>query len=222
MQIGDKEGLNNVYTPEGEPILKDGEEILVHDEDFIPNIKTTWGYFGGEPMNEPSKGDIYLTNQRLIYIMKLGQSIQRVGGTSSTIIAPQSYAMQMKSVAKLQNIDEMKGVRDYFEIPIKEILGCEIKPGVVSGGSQVNVYILSKGEQCHLSFVIPSESGLFKRFQQKQVSGVDELTANLKQHFENTDWIYLKEEGEGGETTTESSDTSATAEPTSSTTDQTE
>lgn len=208
MLIGDKDGLKIVYTPEGEPILKDGEEILVHEEDFIPHIKTTWGYFGGEPMNEPSKGDIYLTNQRLIYIMKLGQSIQRIGGSSRTIIAPQSYAMQMKSVAQLQNIDEMKGVRDFFEIPIKEILGCEIKPGVVSGGSQINVYILSKGEQCHLSFVIPEESGLCKRFQQKQVAGVDELTNNLKQYFEKTDWIYLKEEGKEGESTTDSTNAS--------------
>ena len=129
MQTGDKEGINKVYAPDGKPILNDGEEILVHEEEFIPQLKTTWGYFGGDFLIEVSKGDIYLTNQRFIYIMKLEQSIQRIGGSSGTASLPQSYAMQMDSVTGLQNIDEKQGIRDFFEIPLKELLACEIKSG---------------------------------------------------------------------------------------------
>jgi hypothetical protein len=45
-----------------------------------------------------------------------------------------------------------------------------------------------------LTFVAVEGSDLLKRFQQIQVENVDELTKNLKEYFENTDWIYLKEE----------------------------
>lgn len=194
MQTGDKDGLNKIYTEDGELVLKEGEEILVKEEELVPQIKTTWGHFGGEDVIEPSKGAMYLTNQRLVYIKRLEDVIQRIGATSATAAAPQSYAMRMGTASNLQNIDIKKGVRDYFEIPIKEILGCEIKGGLVSGGSQINAYLLSKGEQMHLTFVVPEDSGLLKRFEQNQVENTDELVKNLKTYFENVDWIYLKEE----------------------------
>lgn len=194
MITGDVDGLNSVYTPEGELILKDGEEILVHENDLVPQIKSTWGHFGGEHVIEPSKGDMYLTNQRLIYIKNIEGVIQKIGSTTATTIAPQTYAMPMDSVA-LKNIDTRKGVRDFFEIPIKEIIACEIQGGLVSGGSQIYAYLLSKGEQFHLTIVVQEESGLLKRFQQNTVENVEELTNNLKVYFENNDWIYLKEEG---------------------------
>jgi len=193
MQSGDVDGLNKVYSENGEIILNDGEEVLVQEKDLVPAIKSTWGMFGGEDLIEPSKGDVFLTNQRLIWIKNIESVIQRIGTTSATTVAPESYAMRMRS-SNLQNIDAKKGVRDYFEIPIKEILACEIKGELVSGGSQINAYLLSKGEQLHLTFVVAEDSGLLKRFQQNTVDNVDELTNNLKSYFENTDWIYLKEE----------------------------
>jgi hypothetical protein len=195
MQTGDKDGVNKIYNEAGELILNDGEDILVHEKDLIPQIKTSWGHFGGEDVIEPSKGDIFLTNQRLVFIKDLEDVIQRIGATSATSSGPQSYAMRMGSASDLQNIDSKKGVRDYFDIPIKEILGCEIKSGLVSGGSQINAYLLSKGEQLHLTFVVPEDSGLLKRFSQNTVENTDELVKNLKSYFENIDWIYLKEEG---------------------------
>jgi hypothetical protein len=197
MQTGDKDGVNKVYSETGELILNEGEEILVSEKDLVPQIKTTWGHFGGEDVIEPSKGEFFLTNQRLVYIKDLEDVIGRIGTTSASAAGPQSYAMRMGSAANLQNIDSKKGVREYFEIPIKEILGCEIKSGLVSGGSQINAYLLSKGEQLHLTFVVPENSELLKRFQQNQVENTDELVKNLKQYFENIDWIYLKDEKEG-------------------------
>jgi len=193
MQTGDKDGLNKVYTEEGEIILNDGEQILVEEKDLVPLIKSTWGMFGGEDVIEPSKGDMFLSNQRFIWIKNIESVIQHIETTPATAVAPSSYAMKMRST-NLQNIDASKGVRDYFEIPVKEILACEIKDDLVSGGSQINAYLLSKGEQYHLTFVVPEESDLLKRFQQNTVENVDELTNNLKQYFENSDWIYLTEE----------------------------
>ena len=183
MHTGDKDGVNKIYKEDGELILNDGEEILVHEKELIPQIKSTWGMFGGEDVIEPTKGDMYLTNHRFVWIKNLESVIQRISATSATAVAPQSYAMRMGSGGNLQNIDAKKGIRDYFEIPIKEILACEIKGGLVSGGSQINAYLLSKGEQYHLTFVVPDDSGLLKRFSQNTVENVDELTNNLKSYF---------------------------------------
>ncbi|MCK5562431.1 MAG: hypothetical protein KAJ51_17655, partial [Thermoplasmata archaeon] len=179
----------------------EGEEILVHEKDLLPQIKSTWGHFGGEHIVEPSKGDIYLTNQRLIFVKNIEGVIQRIGATSATTIAPQTYAMPMESIG-LKNIDTKKGVRDFFEIPIKEILACEIHGGLVSGGSQIYAYLLSKGEQYHLTIIVKEDSGLLIRFMQNAVENIEELTNNLKLYFENSDWIYIKEK-EGEESTGE-------------------
>jgi len=193
MQTGDKDGLNNIYTEEGELILLEGEEILVHEKDLMPQIKTTWGMFGGEDIIEPGKGDMYLTNQRFIYVHNPDSVIQRIGTTSATAVSPEKYAVRMGSAGNLQKIETQRYIREYFIIPIKEILACEIKSGVVSGGSQINAYLLSKGEQLHLTFVVPDDSELLKRFQQNTVESSDELVKNLKSYFENTDWIYQQE-----------------------------
>ena len=196
MQSGDKEGLNKVYTESGQLILNEDEEIMV-EEDAIPQLMTTWRTFGGEYVLNPSDGLLMLTNQRLVYFANLQSNIQRIRQSSTTVTAPSHYAMKMKSVTSLKNIDEKKGIRDFFEIPVKEILACTINDSMVSGGHQIYAYILSKGEQYHLTFVAIEGSDLLARFRQNTVENVDELTKNLKKYFENTDWIYLQKEGVG-------------------------
>ena len=193
MRVGEKDGLDEIYKEDGSLILNDDEKVLVEDTNFMPTLRTTWGYFGGEDLMEPAKGTAFLTNQRLVFIVMF-EAIMKIKPGEGTASGPQSYAMKLDSVTDLQKIDTGSGVREYFEIPIKEIIACEIKEGVVSSGEHVNAYILSKGEQYHLSFVTPPGSELSKRFRQNQVGNVDELTKNLKDHFENTDWIYLEEE----------------------------
>ncbi len=192
MQTGDKIGLNSVYNANGEILLKEGEEILICEE-AIPQLMTTWRIFGGDYVLNPSEGEMFLTNQRLIYLTNLQSTISRIRQSSTTVSAPSHYAMKMGTVTNLQNIDEKEGIRDFFEIPVKEILGCTITTGLVSGGHQIYVYILSKGEQYHLTFIAIEGSELLKRFQQKTVENVEELTKNLKQYFANTDWIYLRD-----------------------------
>lgn len=195
MRVGDKDGFGEIYSEDGSLILRDNEEVLVKDEGIIPSLRTTWGYFGGDDVMESAKGTAFLTNQRFVFIVMF-EAIQKIKPGEGTPSGPQSYAMKLDSVMDLQKIDPELGAREYFEIPIKEILACEIKGGVVSTGEHINVYILSKGEQYHLSFVTPPDSELLKRFKNNKVQNVDELTKNLKAHFENTDWIYLKEESE--------------------------
>jgi hypothetical protein len=194
MEYGDRDGLNKVYTPEGQVLLNEDEEILVQ-EDSIPQLMSTWRTFGGDYLLNPSEGEFILTNQRLIYLANLESNITRIHQSSTTVTAPSHYAMKMKSVHSLKNIDEKEGIRDFFEIPVKEIIACTINSGLVSGGHQIYAYILSKGEQYHLTFIAIEGSDLLRRFQQNQVDNVDELTKNLKDYFENTDWIYVKEEG---------------------------
>ncbi len=195
MRVGDKDGFGEIYNEDGSLVLKDGEEILVTEVNFIPTIRTTWGYFGGDDLMESAKGTAFLTNQRFVFIVMF-DAIQKIKPGEGTPSGPQSYAMKLDSVMDLQKIDPELGVREYFEIPIKEILACEIKSGVVSSGEHINVYILSKGEQCHLSFVAPPDSELLKRFRNNQVQNVDELTKNLKEHFQNIDWMYIDKEND--------------------------
>ncbi len=192
MLYGDREGLNKVYTEDGQLILNENEEILVQEE-VIPQLMSSWRIFGGDYILNPSEGVIILTNQRMVYFANLESNIQRIRQGSTTISAPSHYAMQMRSAATLKNIDEKKGIRDFFEIPIKEILGCTISSGLVSGGYQLYIYILSKGEQYHLQFIAIEGSDLLRRFKQKEVINVEELTKNLKQYFENTNWIYVND-----------------------------
>jgi hypothetical protein len=192
MRVGEKDGLNEIYKVDGNLILNEDEKIIVTDENFMPTIRTTWGYFGGQDLMEPAKGTAYLTDQRLVFIVMF-EAIMKIKPGEGTAAGPQSYAMKLDSVTDMQKLDTGSGVREYFEIPIKEIIACEIKEGVVSSGLHVNAYILSKGEQYHLSFVTPPNSELHKRFKQNQVANVDELTKNLKDHFENTNWIYIEE-----------------------------
>ncbi len=65
MQIGDKDGLNTIYEEDGTLILKEGEEILVQEEQLVPQLKTTWGYFGGEDTIEVDTRVIAATNAPL-------------------------------------------------------------------------------------------------------------------------------------------------------------
>ena len=195
MRVGEKDGLGEIYNEDGSLILKEDEKVIVQDVNFIPTLKTTWGYFGGEELLESAKGTAYLTNQRLVFVVMF-EGIMKIKPGEGAALGPTSYAMKLDSVTDLEKIDPGKATREYFEIPVKEILACEIKSGVVSSGEHINAYILSKGEQYHLSFVATEDSELLKRFRQNQVSNVNELTKNLKEHFENTDWIYLKEESE--------------------------
>jgi hypothetical protein len=197
MEYGDKEGLNSVYSEDGTIILNEGEEIILR-EDVIPQLMSTWRTFGGDYLLNPSEGMFILTNQRLIYLANLESNITRIKQGFGSSSAPSHYAMQMKSGHNLQNIDEKKGIRDYFAIPIKEILACTINTGLVSGGHQIYVYILSKGEQHHLTFIAIPGSDLLARFEKIQVENVDELTKNLKEFFEKSDWIYIKDESSPG------------------------
>jgi hypothetical protein len=193
MHVGEKDGLGEVYKGDGSLILNEDEKILTIDENFMPTLRTTWGYFGGTDLMEPAKGTAYLTNQRFVFIVMF-EAIMKIKPGEGTATGPQSYAMKLDSVTDMQKLNAGSGVREYFEIPIKEIIACEIKEGVVSSGLHINAYLLSKGEQFHLSFVTPPGSELHRRFKQNQVQNVDQLTKNLKDHFENTKWIYLEED----------------------------
>ena len=49
---------------------------------------------------------------------------------------------------------------------------------------------MAAGEQYRLTFLCKEDSELLKRFKKNTVENVDELVANLKKYFENTDWVF--------------------------------
>ena len=104
--------------------------------------------------------------------------------------APKSFAVEMGPVGNLKHVSAHKGARDYFELLVKELLACEVKGGLVSSGEQINAYIMASGKQYHLTFLAKEESKLLERFKNNTVESVDELVANLKKYYENTDWIH--------------------------------
>ncbi|MCK5772240.1 MAG: hypothetical protein KAH57_00480 [Thermoplasmata archaeon] len=185
MRYGDEDGYNSIYDVLGEPILHGNESVLVSEETVIPTLKTTWRLYGGEDLIEPSKGSIYLTNERMIFI-NAPERMMAIGGDHS-----RAMSSDMGSSFSLGEMGSDATVREYFEITNIEIMASEKKEGAVSVGDMVNVYILSSGNQFHLSFVLGADSGLLKRLMNKRVSSSDELVKNLKEFFKNTDWMYL-------------------------------
>ena len=187
MRTGDKDGLNEVYDENGELILSEEEEVIVKEENIVPSLKTTWRMFGGEDVIDSMNGTVYLTNRRFVFIATV-ENIGRVGQKSAS--GPKSYGMEMEPVGSLKGIHKSSGTRDYIELLVKELLACEIKAGVVSAGEQVNAYVMAAGEQYRLTFLCKEDSELLKRFKKNTVENVDELVANLKKYFENTDWVF--------------------------------
>jgi len=192
MRIGSKEGRGTLYDIDGNFLKRENERILVKVEDFSPKLKTTWGFFGGDNILETTKGTGFLTNQRFVYIAEdeSVSSVSQIAGTrkvGAKVRMPKN--MQLRSF-QADNIE----AKDFFEIPIKEILACEIKGGMSEGTYHINAYILSKGEQFHMFFGATDEDPLYQRFKNKQVDKVDTLVQNIKEYFKNTEWIFVTKE----------------------------
>ncbi|MFO8051098.1 MAG: hypothetical protein R6V01_05295 [Thermoplasmatota archaeon] len=185
MKYGDKDGFREIYDEDGELILGQNEKKLVVEENVIPTLKSTWRYYGGDYLLEPSKGTIYLTNERLVFI-NIPERMFAIGGED------ESRAMSTSKKSNFELGDSASGgaLREYFEIPNIEVMGAEKKEGAVSLGEMVNVFILSSGNQYHLSMVLQSDSDLLKRLMNKKVQDLDELVNNLKDFFRNTDWMF--------------------------------
>jgi hypothetical protein len=191
MHVGDRDGLDHVYNAEGELILKPEEVILVKEEDIVPSLKSSWGYFGGDEILEPSRGTIYLTNMRMVFIAQ-PSGIQKLVTTEHGI---RPEVVRICDITDIKGVDSRKmNVKDYFVVPIREILGCEIRSDLVATGEHINVYILSEGTQYHITFVAPKNSSLLLRLKRKRVDNVNELIKNIKYYAENTGWVTQPEE----------------------------
>lgn len=189
MRYGDKDGFREIYDEKGELILHPGEKTLVTEENVVPSFKSTWRYYGGDYLLEPSKGTLYLTNERLIFI-NIPERMFAIGNNDEA----RAMGAPMESSFELGDISPGAAVREYFEIPNIEIMGSEKKEGAVSVGVMVNVFILSSGNQYHLSTVLTSESDLLMRLMNKRVDNLDQLVNNLKDFFRKTDWMYMEGE----------------------------
>ncbi len=189
MRFGDKDGFKEIYDEKGELILQPNEKILVVEENVVPSFKSTWRYYGGEYLLEPSKGNIYLTNERLVFI-NIPERMFAIGNNDEA----RAMNAPMESSFELGDMSPGAAVREYFEIPNIEIMGSEKKEGAVSVGVMVNVFILSSGNQYHLSTVLTSDSDLLMRLMNKKVDNLDQLVNNLKDFFRKTDWMYMEGE----------------------------
>jgi len=189
MRYGDKDGYNEIYDDRGELILHPDEKILVTEENIVPSFKSTWRYYGGEYLLEPSKGTIYLTTERMVFI-NIPERMFAIGGGDET----RAMNAPMEASFELGDISPGAAVREYFEIPNIEIMASEKKEGAVSVGEMVNVFILSSGNQYHLSMVLTEDSGLLMRLMNKEVDSLDTLVNNLKDFFRRTDWMFTEGE----------------------------
>ncbi len=189
MRYGDKDGFREIYDEKGELILHPGEKTLVTEENVVPSFKSTWRYYGGDYLLEPSKGNLYLTNERLIFI-NIPERMFAIGNNDEA----RAMGAPMESSFELGDMSPGAAIREYFEIPNIEIMGSEKKEGAVSVGVMVNVFILSSGNQYHLSTVLTSDSDLLMRLMNKRVDNLDQLVNNLKDFFRKTDWMYMEGE----------------------------
>ena len=185
MRYGDKDGYGPIYDDNGELILHQGERLLVTEENVIPSLKTTWRYYGGEYILEPSKGTVYLTSERLVFI-NIPERMYAIGGKTET------RAMNISGAGSfgIGGLGPGGSQREYFDIPNIEIMASERREGAVSVGQMVNVYVLSSGNQFHLSLVLTEDSELLGRLMNKRIKSLNDLVNNLKEYFKNTDWMY--------------------------------
>ena len=189
MKYGDEDGFDEIYDNNGELITYPKEKILVTQENVVPSLKSTWRYYGGDYLLEPSKGTIYLTDERLVFI-NIPERVFAIGGGESS----RAMSSEMKTSFELGKVSAGATVREYFEIPNIEIMASERKEGAVSKGVMVNVYVLSSGNQFHLSMVLDDESDLLDRLMNKKVDSLDQLVNNLKDFFQRTEWMYTESE----------------------------
>jgi len=185
MHYGDKDGYGSVYNDSGDLVLHDGERVLVTEENIIPSLKSTWRYYGGDYLLEPSKGTVYLTTERMVFI-NIPERMYAIGGSSDIRAMDSSNGRSFG----IGNMASGGAQREYFEIPVIEIMASEKREGAVSVGQMVNVYILSSGNQLHLSMVLTDDSDLLNRLMNKKIKSLDELVNNLKEFFQRTDWLY--------------------------------
>ncbi|MBN1389729.1 MAG: hypothetical protein JXA22_03695 [Candidatus Thermoplasmatota archaeon] len=188
MRYGDKDGFNEIYDDNGELVLHTSEKALVVEENIVPTFKSTWRYYGGEYLMEPSKGTIYLTNERLVFI-NIPERMFAIGGDEARAVST-----KVGKSFELGDLSSGSAVREYFEIPNIEVMASERKEGVVSVGEMVNLYVLSSGNQYHLSMVLPSDSDLLNRLMNKRVDNLDQLVNNLKDYFQKDDWMFTEAE----------------------------
>jgi len=188
MKYGDKDGFREVYDDNGELILHPNEKVLVSEENVVPTFKSTWRYYGGDYLLEPSKGMIYLTNERLVFI-NIPERMFAIGGEEARAVGS-----DVEKSFELGDLTPGSTSREYFDIPNIEVMASEKKEGAVSVGEMVNVYVLSSGNQFHLSMVLPSDSDLLKRLMKKRVENLDQLVNNLKDYFQNDDWMFTEQE----------------------------
>ncbi|MBN1540407.1 MAG: hypothetical protein JW939_09705 [Candidatus Thermoplasmatota archaeon] len=188
MRYGDKDGYNEIYDSNGELILHPNEKALVVEENVVPTFKSTWRYYGGDYLLEASKGTIYLTNERLIFI-NIPERMFAIGGDEARAVST-----DMDRSLEFSNLSAGATTREYFEVPNIEMMASEKKEGAVSLGEMVNLYILSSGNQYHISMVLPSDSDLLKRLMNKRVGNLDQLVNNLKDYFQKDDWMFTEAE----------------------------
>jgi hypothetical protein len=188
MRYGDKDGFNEIYDNNGELIFHPNEKPLVVEENVVPTLKSTWRYYGGDYLLEPSKGTIYLTTERMVFI-NIPERMFAIGGEEARAVGA-----NMEKSFELGGLSAGAATREYFEIPNIEVMASERKEGAVSVGEMVNVYILSSGNQFHLSMVLTSDSDLLKRMMNKRVDNLDELVNNLKDYFQKTEWMFTEAE----------------------------
>jgi hypothetical protein len=189
MKYGDKDGYKVIYDDSGELILHPNERILVSEENVVPSFKSTWRYYGGDYLLEPSKGTLYLTNERILFI-NIPERMFAIGGGDEM----RAMNSTMKSSFDLGDVTPGATVHEYFEIPNIELMASEKKEGAVSFGTMINLYILSSGNQYHLSMVLSENSEILKRLMNKRVDSLDELVNNLKDFFQRTDWMFTEAE----------------------------
>ncbi|MFW3146288.1 MAG: hypothetical protein ACMUIE_05705, partial [Thermoplasmatota archaeon] len=189
MKYGDKDGFKDIYDESGELILHPSEKKLVVEDNVVPTLKSTWRYYGGEYLLEPSKGTVILTNERMVFI-NTPERMFAIGGGEEA----RAMSSSMGRSFELGDAAPEATMREYFEIPNIEIMASERKEGAVSAGVMVNVFILSSGNQFHLSMVLESDSDLLKRLMNKRVESLDELVNNLKEYFRKTEWMFTDAE----------------------------
>ncbi len=180
MRYGDEDGLDLVYNPKGELILRSGEKILFKDTNVFLRIFQGWKYYGSEKVFEAvSPGNLYLTSQRLVYLSPR-QAMGVVGDKSMVMVSTVEHSS--------------KTIMDYFFLKIWEIMGAQKKKSGLEKAVDVNIYVLSKEdeEELTISAALPTDSRLMSRLLCKEIEDIQIMKKHLDFYKKYVSWLYGK------------------------------
>lgn len=140
MKVGDIDGVDTIYTENGELILRPNEKNLYSESNsHALDVNTNWKPWG-KCVYDSNAGDgnFYITDQRLVHIRK-PNPWKAAKGDATLLGLPRAIAKYMRT-KDLENLN----VCEYCEIEYNDIKKYRAKHSIFGDRTYINIYFLNE------------------------------------------------------------------------------